>query len=469
MALGKRQDEKQKDLFVAAMSIPKSPGHPFYKRLNELLKAAGFDEWTEKLCAPFYADGVGRPGIAPGVYFRMLLVGYFEGIDSQRGIAWRCADSRSLQEFLGLPLTATSPEHSSLTRVRQRLPIEVHQEVFAFVVKIAKEKGLVKGRTLAVDSTTLEANAAMKAIVRRDTSEGWKEYVRGLAEEAGIDDPSDDDLRRFDRNRPGKKVSNKDWKSPTDPDARIAKMKDGRTRLAYKAQHAIDVHTEIVTAATIHHADRPDAETIKDAIVETGGVMFAAGDDVQFREVVADKGYHKAATLAWLAERELRSYVPERRSKRKRKWIDKPAAWRQAHELNRRRVTDSRSAELQRLRSERVERSFAHTCRTGRARRTWLRGLIDVAKRYLIHVAGHNLGRIMLALFGLGTPRGLQGASRAIRDLVAALVVLCATICRVVLSTTSKQLGLALRTFDSARRLAENHRGLELTPSSTGC
>ena len=469
MALGKRQDEKQKELFVAAGSVPRSPGHPFYKRVNELLRAAGFDEWAEKLCAPFYADGVGRPGIAPGVYFRMLLVGYFEGIDSQRGIAWRCADSRSLQEFLGLCLTATSPEHSSLTRVRQRLPIEVHEEVFAFVVKVAKEKGLVKGKTLAVDSTTLEANAAMKAIVRRDTGDGWKEYVRGLAEEAGIDDPNDDDLRRFDRNRPGKKVSNKDWESPTDPDARIAKMKDGRTRLAYKAQHAIDVHTEIVTAATIHHADRSDSETIKDAIVETGGVLFAAGDDVQYREVVADKGYHKAATLAWLAERGLRSYVPEQRSKRKRKWIDKPAAWQKAYELNRRRVADSRSTELQRLRSERVERSFAHTCRTGRARRTWLRGLIDVAKRYLIHVAGHNLGRIMLALFGLGTPRGLQGASRAIRDLVAALVAFWATICRVIVLNASKAPCIVRRAVDPALLLAENHRGLGFTPFSTGC
>lgn len=468
MALGKRQDEKQQELFVATTHMPKSPGHPFYKRVNELLKSAGFDEWAEKLCEPYYSEG-GRPGIPPGVYFRMLLVGYFEGIDSQRGIAWRCADSRSLQEFLGLPLTATSPEHSSLTRVRKRLPLELHQEVFAFVVKVAREKGLVKGKTLAVDSTTLEANAAMKAIVRRDTGASWKQYVRGLAEEAGMEDPSDDDLRRFDRNRPGKKTSNKEWESPTDPDARIAKMKDGRTHLAYKAQHAIDVDTEIVMAATVHHADQPDSEVVKDAIVETSGVMFSSGAAEQFHEVIADKGYHKAETLAWLSERGIRSYIPEKRAKARRKWTDKPGAWRAAYELNRRRVADSRSSELQRLRSERVERSFAHTCRTGRARRTWLRGVIDVAKRYLIHVAAHNLGRIMLALFGVGTPRGLQGTSRAIRDLLAAVLAVWATICR-IFSSATMNLGRATRcAVDLGRGIPVVVRGHGFMPSSTGC
>jgi transposase len=468
MALGKRQDEKQQELFVATTHMPKSPGHPFYKRLNELLREGGFDAWVEKLCEPYYAEG-GRPGIPPGIYFRMLLVGYFEGIDSQRGIAWRCADSRSLQEFLGLSPTEPSPEHSSLTRVRKRLPLELHQEVFAFVVKLAKEKGLVKGKTLAVYSTTLEANAAMKAIVRRDTGENWKEFVRGLAEEAGLEDPSDDDLRRFDRNRPGKKVSNKDWQSPTDPDARIAKMKDGRTRLAYKAQHAIDVDTEIVTAATIHHADQPDSELLKDAVVETSGVMFSAGNGEPFREVVADKGYHKAATLAWLAERGLRSYVPEQRTKHRRKWTDKPDDWHRAYELNRRRVADDRSSELQRLRSERAERSFAHTCRTGRARRTWLRGVTEVAKRYLIHVAAHNLGRIMRALFGVGTPRGLQGSSSNIRDLLAALFAFWGAICG-YFSVLRQQLHRAVRrTVEFGRSAATCSCVHELTPSSTGC
>lgn len=468
MALGKRQGEKQQEMFVAATQMQRSPGHPFYKRVNELLKEADFDAWVEGLCEPHYAKR-GRPSIPPGVYFRMLLVGYFEGIDSQRGIAWRCADSRSLQEFLGLPLTATSPEHSSLTRVRQRLPLELHQEVFAFVVKVAKTKGMVKGKTLAVDSTSLEANAAMKAIVRRDTGENWKEFVRGLAEEAGVEDPTDDDLRRFDRKRRGKKVPNEEWMSPTDPDARIAKMKDGRTRLAYKAQHAIDIDTEIVMAATIHHANEPDSAAMKEAITETAGVLFAAEVDKTFREVVADKGYHKAATLAWTADRGIRSYVPEKRSNQRRKWTDKPFGWRRAYVLNRRRTNGSRSAELQRLRSERVERSFAHTCRTGRARRTWLRGLIDVSKRYLIHVAAHNIGRIMRSLFGIGTPRGLQGPSKALQHLVAALVTAWAAICATI-SVIASRGRRADGTHGWARHLLTNHSlAGRITLSSTAC
>ncbi len=427
MALGKRPKNREQELFVPVTAMQRSPGHPFYKKLNGLLRDSKFDEFVEGLCAPHYAETHGRPSIPPGVYFRMLMVGYFEGIDSQRGIAWRCADSRSLQEFLGLGLTERSPEHSSLTRVRQRLPLEVHQEVFAFIVQIGSHKGQLKGKTLGVDTTTLEANAAMKSIVRRDTGEDWNEYVRGLAEEAGIENPSDDDLRRFDRTRRGKKVSNKDWKSPTDPEARIGKMKDGRTKLSYKAQHAIDLDTQLVVAATIHQADESDGELLKEAIIETGGVLESAGHDGGFTEVVADKGYHKAGTLAWVAARKMRSYIPERRSSRKRKWTDKPPGWEAAFRRNRRRSRGERARYLHRLRSERVERGFAHSCRTGRSRRTWLRGVEDVHKRYLIHVGGMNLGTIMRAMFGVGTPRGLQGpisaAIRLLADFVDALVV----------------------------------------------
>ncbi|MFB3111678.1 MAG: transposase [Gemmatimonadales bacterium] len=433
MTLGKRRKHREQDLFIASTSMPRSPGHPFYRQLNRLLDDAGFDEKVESLCKPLYVEGRGRPSIPPGVYFRMLLVGYFEGIDSQRGIAWRCADSRSLQEFLGLGPTDRSPDHSSLTRVRKRLPVEIHAEAFALVVRIARDKGLVKGKNLAVDSTTLEANAAMKSIVRRDTGDGWSDYVRGLAKEAGIEDPSDDDLRRFDRKRTGKKVSNKDWQSPSDPDARIAKMKDGRTRMAYKAEHAIDADSEIIVAATIHHADKPDSEIIKDTLMESAGVLALAGAELTYENVIADKGYHKAETLAWLADRGMRTYVSEPKSRYKRKWCGKPTAWRDAYRANRRRAKGARSSSLHRLRSERVERSFAHTCRTGRARRTWIRGVEEVTKRYLLQVAARNLGTIMRALYGVGTPRALQsGARRLLGPLVRLLRALCALLFRLV-------------------------------------
>ena len=205
MALGKRRDEQQ-EMWVATTSLPKSEGHVFYRKLNHLLAEADFDRTIEKLCEPYYHQQLGRPSIPPGIYFRMLLVGYFEGIGSQRGIAWRCRDSLSLREFLGIPLTEETPDHSSLTRVRDRLPLEVHTSVFQLVLQLAAEKGLLKGKTVAVDSTTLEANAAMKSIVRRDTGEDWNDYLRRLLkEEQGIENPTDEELRRFDRQRKNKR------------------------------------------------------------------------------------------------------------------------------------------------------------------------------------------------------------------------------------------------------------------------
>jgi len=416
MAVGKRKASEQ-TMWVATSSLPKSPGHPFYQKLNALLREAEFDRFCEEQCARYYAEGVGRPSIPPGVYFRMLMVGYFEGIGSQRGIAWRCSDSLALRAFLGLKVTEEAPDHSSLTVIRQRLPVAVHEAVFAKALGIAQQRQLLKGGTVAVDATTLEANAAMKSIVRRDTGEDWKEYLRRLAQEAGIENPSDEDLRRFDRKREDKKVSNDQWQSPTDPDSRITKMKDGRTHLAYKAEHAVDLETELVVAARISPAD---SETLVETLAAGQENLREAGSAQNVNEVVADKGYHKAETLADCGETRTRTYIPEPRGKRRR-WTDKPAAWREAVYGNRRRCRGQRGKRLQRWRSERVERSFAHVCETGGARRTWLRGLWEVTKRYLIQVAAHNLGRIMWKLFGMGTPRGLQGSLRVFLALGRAL------------------------------------------------
>jgi transposase len=391
MALGKRQP-KQQDLWIAAPELPTAPGHPFYQKLNALLDEAGFDRFVEDLCQPYYADGIGRPGIPPGVYVRMLFIGYFEGLDSQRGIAWRCADSRSLQAFLGLLPTEATPDHSSLTRVRQRLPQAVHDQVFGFVLQIANVRGLLKGRTVAVDATTLEANAAMKTIRRKDSDDDWKGYLKKLAAEAGIEDPSDEDLRRFDRGRTDKKVSNEDWASPTDPDSRIAKMKDGTTHLAYKAEHVVDLGSNLVLAAEVYHADQADSSTLPDSVLSARINLARAGTETDVEEVVADKGYHKAETLADCADEGLRTYIPEPGRTKGRVWADKPAGWEAAYRNNRRRVRGARSKRLQKRRSEYVERTFAHVCETGGARRSWLRGLTDVCKRYLMQVAGHNLG-----------------------------------------------------------------------------
>ena len=408
MSMGRRPAERQADLWIATTDLPKSPGHAFYEKLNSLLGEADFDRYVEQLCQKYYADDVGRESIPPGVYFRMLFVGYFEELNSQRGIAWRCSDSLSLRAFLGFPLDKPTPDHSSLSRIRQRLPLSVHEEVFAFVLKVAQDKRLLRGKTVAVDSTTLEANAAMKAIVRKETGEDWKEYLKRLMAEEGIESPSDEDIRRFDKRRK-KKVSNKEWESPADPDSRIAKMKDGTTHLAYKAEHAVDLGSEFVLSAAVYTADQADPATLVDSVLQAQINLVRAGSEQEVEEAVADKGYHKAETLANCERLGTRTYVPEPK-RAKRNWEGKPEPWRKATEANRRRVKGDRSKRLQRLRSEYVERSFAHVCETGGGRRTWLRGLEKVTKRYLVQVAAHNLGLLMRKLFGIGKPRALQGA-----------------------------------------------------------
>jgi hypothetical protein len=408
MGLGKRKQEQQ-EAWVATTDLPRSPGHPFYRKLNRLLAEAGFDAWLETQCKPFYADGQGRDSIPPGTYFRMILIGYFEGIASQRGIAWRASDSLSLREFLSCGPTEETPDHSSLTRIHQRLPQEVHEAMFTFVLALAAEKKLLAGTTVAVDSTMLEANAAMKSIERKDTGEDWKEYLRRLAEEAGIENPSDEDLRRFDKKRTDKKVSNNEWQSPSDTDSRIAKMKDGRTHLAYKAEHVVDLKTDLVLAAVVYEANRGDAETLAESVVEAQKNIIQADSPANIHNAVADKGYHSAETLALMnGPLGVRTYIPEPKRNKHWKWTERPAEQQAAVTGNGRRVRGERGKRLQRLRSELTERSFAHVCETGGARRCWLRGMIKVTKRYLLQVAARNLSLIMRKLFGMGTPRGLQ-------------------------------------------------------------
>ena len=421
MALGRRKGESQ-ELWVASTSLPRAPGHPFYVELNKLLAGGKFDRWVEKLCEPYYAK-VGRPGIPPGVYFRMLFVGYFEGIGSQRGIAWRCADSLSLRDFLGVGTTGRTPDHSSLTVIRQRLPLAVYQEVFAFVLKLAAEKGFFEGKIAGMDATLLEANAAMKSIVRRDTGDDWKAYVRHLAAEEGVEIDDDEDLRRFDKTRKNKGVSNKDWKSETDPDSRIMRMKNGRTHLAYKAEHAMDLDSQLVLAAEIYAGDVSDGDSMAETARKAKALVRRINGRNTLRDIVADKGYHKTAALVDMKKLGLRTYVPERNDPYQRVWVGKPAAEKEAVYGNRRRVRGKRNAGLQRSRTEITERGFAHACVTGGGRRSHLRGLEQVRKRHLCLVAALNLGVIMRKAFGIGTPKALQGLASLLRALLRALCV----------------------------------------------
>lgn len=414
MAMGKRKAEQQQDLFITHDKLPRSPGHVFYRKLNQVFAEGGFDRWVEALCEPHYCQGQGRPSVPPGVYFRMLLVGYFEGINSQRGMAWRCSDSLSLRDFLGIPLGEDSPDHSSLSYIRNRLPLDVHEAVFVWVLALLQKKKLLKGKTVGVDSTTLEADAAMKSIVRKETGEDWKQYLTRLMKEEGLLDeddepPSDEELRKFDKSRTDKKVSNDEWESPTDPDARIAKMKDGTTHLAYKAEHVVDLATEAILAAEIYHADQHDTHTLEDSLHQAQINLQEAGSDAEIVEAAADKGYHSNGTLGELDEHTTyRTYIPEPELKHARVWTDKPPQQKAAVIANRRRTRGQHGKKLQRLRSELTERTFAHVCETGGARRTWLTAIDNVRKRYLISAAAHNLGLLMRSLFKMGTPRGLQ-------------------------------------------------------------
>jgi len=414
MAMGKRKP-RQESLFVAADQLAQAPGHPFYQKLNALLDEAGFDRWVERRCRQYYEqeETRGRPSVPPGVYFRMLFVGYFEGLGSQRGIAWRCADSLALRQFLGVALDQPTPDHSTLTNTRQRLPEEVFTEVFEFVLSIAHAKKLLSGKTVGVDSTTLEANAAMKSIVRRDTGEDWKDYVTRLMREEGVigaaHEPTAEEVRRFDKPRKNKKVSNEQWRSSTDGDARITQMKDGTTHLAYKAEHVVDLKSDLVLAAEISRADQADTATLADSVVAAQLHLKGAGSDAAIEEAAADKGYHAAGTIELCEFLQVRTYIPEPRRRHRSKWADKPAAFRRAVSGNRRRVRRAKGKALQRRRSEVCERTFAHICETGGARRTWLRGLVDVGKRYVIAAAAHNLGRLLRRLTGAGKPKAVQG------------------------------------------------------------
>lgn len=410
MALG-RQGDTQGELMVGWAEMPRSPGHVFYDRLQDILKAAGFDPFVETLCKPFYAATRGRPSLPPGRYFRMHLVGYFEGIDSERGLEWRCADSLSLREFLLLAPRERVPDHSWLSKTRSRLPLEVHAEVFDWVLKRLAEHDLIKGERLGVDASTMEANAALRTIVRRDNGETYRQMLRRMAEESGIDTPTTEDLIRVDRQRKGKKLSNADWTSPVDSDARIAQMKDGTTHLAYKPEHAVDLDTGAIVAAEIHPADHGDAATLPDTLMAAGANLTAAlgTDGAASVEVVADKGYHSRQGLKNLEDSPWKTRIAEKKRPDVSRWHGDVAARRAVYN-NRARLLSGVARVAFKLRAELCERSFALVLDRGGMRRTWLRGRENVHKRYLLHVCGYNLGLIMRALFGHGTPKEAAGA-----------------------------------------------------------
>ena len=408
-----REGDRQGDLIVTWGEMPRSPGHVFYDRLQEVLIAGGFDLFVETACQPYYAPKMGAPSLPPGRYFRMHMVGYFEGIASERGIAWRCSDSMSLRDFLRLENREQVPDHSWLSKTRGRLPREVHERVFGWVLKLVAEHGLAKGKRIGVDASTMEANAALRTIVRREDGRTYREMLRRMAQESGIDTPTADDLVRLDRNRKGKTLSNDEWSSKTDPEAKIAKLKDGRTHLGYKPEHAVDLDTGIVVAAALHPADQGDTTTIEGTLTAAEknlAQLSAVPTTDQPSELAADKGYHSRALLKSLDGGVWKTRIAEPKQPGFSRWHGDAKA-RVAVYANRTRLGSGVGRQAMRRRAEIVERSFAHNLDRGGMRRTWLRGRENVHKRYLVHVAGHNLGILMRLLIGAGTPR--EAAARA--------------------------------------------------------
>ena len=462
MSLGKRgPNEKQEPIWIEASRLATPVGHPFYERLNQLLNKRGFDSFAETACQKFYAK-VGRPGLAPGVYFRALLIGYFEGIDSERGIAWRAADSLALRSFLGFELSQTTPDHSTISRTRRLIDVETHRQVFLWVLSMLSEEGLVRGNTVAIDGTTLEANAALRSIVRRDNGQAYDEFLRVLAKQSGIETPTREQLARLDRKRK-KKGSNDDWKNPHDPDAQITKMKDGRTHLAHKAEHAVDLETGALLAVTLQAATAGDTHSLHETLTQCGEhireVAACAAHETSEQlnpegpaELVLDKGYHSNDSLVLLKDVDVRSYCSEP-DRGRRNWVGKPEEKAAVYQ-NRRRIRGERGKRLLRQRGELVERSFAHLYETGGMRRTHLRLHANIIKRLLIHAGAFNLSLMMRKLSGCGTPRGVQGR---LADFVSAIHAVILAIRRIAISrpalsmcndVTSRELVTPFRMLD---------------------
>jgi len=460
MAMGTRKGRRrQEHLWVMHTELATAPGHPFYKRVNDLLDREKFDEFAEAECAQFYAEGNGRPSLPPGTYFRLLLIGYFEGIESERGIAWRVADSLGLRQFLRIGLDEETPDHSTISRTRRMIDVETHRKVFLWVLAVLADRGLLKGKTVGVDATTLEANAAMRSIVRRDNGASYDEFLTGLARESGIKTPSREDLAGVDRKRK-KKTSNQEWVSPSDPDARITKMKDGTTHLAHKAEHAVDMESGAVIAVTLQPADQGDTATIKETLAETAENLAhlmereaekAPGDEPRvslnaLSEVVADKGYHSNDTVLAVQQAQARSYIPEPK-RPARNWAGKKDEQRAVY-ANRRRVQGNYGKRLLKKRGELIERSFAHGYDTGGMRRVFLRGRENVLKRQLIHIGAFNLSLIFRQILGAGTPRELCNRQQRV-----VFVTLCF---RIALEMSSALSASVLGRFE--RRVSEIRR-----------
>ena len=352
-----------------------------------------------------------------------------------------------------------------LSRTRRLIDLETHEAVFTWVLQQLADAQLVRGHTIGIDATTLEANAAMRSIVRRDSGEAYAAWLTRLAEASGIATPTRAELARFDRTRK-KKGSNDDWTHPQDPDAKITKMQDGRTHLAHTAEHAVDLDTGAIVGVTIQDAHTGDTTTMVETLITAAEQVEAVGA-AGITEVVGDKGYHSNETMEAFVDLGVRSYVSEP-DRGRRNWTGKAAA-RAAVYANRRRIRGARGRRLLRQRSERLERPNAHLYETGGMRRVHLRGHPNILKRLLVHVCGFNLGLLMRQLTGVGTPRSLQGRAAAVCGALIGLLGGFGGLLSHSCAPEPRDPSDASCGGPATRQHRHMIRNLRIAPSTTGC
>jgi transposase len=411
---GKKEKAAQPEFWVATQEVAKSPKSTFYSKLDETLESFHFAAKVREICAPAYKQtGTGRPGIDPVVYLKMIMVGFFEDLPSERGIAARCADSMSIRAFLKYELDEKTPDHSSFTVIRQRLGLDLYERIFTLTLQALREHGLLRGKNLGIDSSVIEANASLRALVNRNTEEQYWDYVKRLAAENGIDPDDAAAVRKFDRNRPGK-GSNQEWMNPYDPDAKIGRTKDGATDMIYKPEAVVDLDTGAIVQAQVHVGDQADHKEMATRVLEAQqSINKATGeklDTLTVNTVTSDKGYYAVNELQALQEEDIRTVIADPIDNRR---LDKLEPNQKKAVLAARRSAKSASGkDLLRRRGMHIERSFAHILDCGGMRRTTLRGWENLNKRFKLAAAFYNLSQLMRKLFGIGTPKQLAAGGR---------------------------------------------------------
>ena len=435
----------QSEFWIPADQVVSSAKSGFYAKLEETLESFGFATKVRALCAPAYdKSGVGRPGIDPVVYLKMIMVGFFEDLPSERAIAARCADSMSIRAFLKYELNEKTPEHSSFTVIRQRLGLEIYERIFTLTLRALREHGLLRGKNLGIDSSVIEANASLRALVHRNTEEHYWDYVKRLAAESGIDPEDTAAVRKFDRHRPGK-GSNQEWQNPHDPDAKIGRTKDGATDMIYKPEAVVDLDTGAIVQAQVHPGDQADHKEMATRVLEAQqNINEAAGeklDTLTVNSVTSDKGYYAVKELQALQQEDIRTVIADPIDNRRLDKLEPDE--KKAVQAARRSTKSTSGKDLLRRRGMHIERSFAHILDCGGMRRTTLRGWENLNKRFKLAATIYNLSQLMRKLIGIGTPKQLAARGRL---LFLQFTYLLAVIARIVHQYTSARIRISFAT-----------------------